>query len=150
MSGYYPDAMNKALILRAFHMEFIDVGLGVHAPRAVVFGGEDGHFGKPCFSAVVDGVVFGLDVGSEVLNEEIRVLIRLCAVPPEVVDDGIPSLLWHVHPKSEGTRSASWKLRLVHSKEYPETIKFLNNRIVHNFQFCHVPSVMSDTPVRGL
>ena len=35
-------------------MEFDDIGLGVHAPGTVVFGGEDRHFRKFGLSAIVD------------------------------------------------------------------------------------------------
>ena len=42
------------------HVIGIDVGLGVHAPGAVVFGGEDRDFGKFGLSAVVDRALVGL------------------------------------------------------------------------------------------
>ena len=131
-------------------MEFVDVGLGIHAPCAVVLRGEDGLLGKLCLSAVVSGLFLGFLAKREVLDKEIGILIGLCAVLSEVVDDGVPSLLRHVHPKFEGTRPTLRELRLVYSKENPETIKFFNDRIVHNFKICHVPSVLSDTSVRGL
>ena len=114
-------------------MEFDDIGLGVHAPGTVVFGGEDRHFREFGLSAIVDRLLLGFLGDGEVLNEEIWVLVRLRTVPSEVVDDGVSSLLRHVHPKSESTRPALREFRLVHSKENPETVKFFDNRIIHNF-----------------
>ena len=64
----------------------VDVGLGVHAPLAVVHGGENRLFGSS-FAAVVGGLSFGA-FNLEVLNEKERVPLRVCAVFDKPQDDG--------------------------------------------------------------
>ena len=76
----------RTLFFVDLHVEGINVGPGVHAPLAIVLGGEDRLFGSGS-PAVVGGLCFGT-FNLEVLQKKEWVSLRVCAMLDEPQDDG--------------------------------------------------------------
>ena len=76
----------RTLFFVDLHVIGIDVGLGVHAPLAIVLGGEDRLFGSGS-PAVVGGLFFGA-FNLEVLDKEEGVALRVRTMFDEPQDDG--------------------------------------------------------------